>query len=236
MLRSLPISSRMVLYLVAVLIAALFLPSSVMAHKPIFIERSISGYEQALEIPDATVSYAMYSELQGPQQVDLYKFTLAADTPFYARISVPKRPELRDFAPAFVLFGPGLPTSNEPPHYPLALPEGLGRAILLPAGEKDDFYEPFTQTTMVQRQYISRQLPPGTYYLAVYSPAGQTGKYVLATGEREQFGFADWLLFPLTWLKVRLWYDATQTWLILAGIAAAIAGAIWYWRNRNKQA
>ena len=236
MFRSLPISSRMVLYLVAALIAALFLPAAAMAHKPIFVERSISGYEQALEIPDATVSYAMYGELRGAQQVDLYKFTLTADTPFYARMSVPKRPGLEGYAPAFVLFGPGLPTSNEPPNYPLALPEGLGRAIQLPADEQDEFYEPFTQTTLIQRQYISRNLAPGTYYLAVYSPTGQTGKYVLATGENEQFGFTDWLKFPLTWLKVRMWYDATQTWFILAGAVAVLAGAFWYWRSKKEQA
>ena len=229
-----PISSRLLFYLLAILVAALFLPSAVMAHKPLFAERDISGYETALEIPSPTVSYAAYGELKTPQQADVYKVTLDKETPFYARLNIPKRPGLERFAPAFVLFGPELPTSNEPPNYPLPLPEGLGRAIFLPEGKADTFFEPFTQTTLLQRQYVSRSLPPGTYYLAVYSPENQTGKYVLATGTVDQFGLRDWLSFPATWLKVRLWYDAGQTWLILTGLLAALALLVYTLRNKKR--
>ncbi|KEO83520.1 hypothetical protein [Tumebacillus flagellatus] len=229
-----PISTRIVLYVVIVLIACLFIPSGAMAHKPIFTERASGGYEQAFPIPDATTSYAMYGALTSPRQVDVYKVTVTEETPFYARISVPKKPGAAAFTPAFVLFGPGLPKSNEPPNYPLTTPEGLGKAIFLYEGEQDEFFEPFTQTTLLQRQYVSRKLEPGTYYLAVYEPNQRLGKYVLATGTEEKFGFRDWLNFPATWLHVRMWYDAGQTWGVLALLAAAAAGLVYYLRTRKK--
>jgi hypothetical protein len=228
MKRDLKERSHLIFYVLAFLVAALFLPSSSMAHKPLFIERSINGYDQAFEIPDPSVSYASYGELKEPRQVDVYKFTLTEQAPFYARISVPKKPETETFGPAFILFGPGLPTTNEPPEYPLELPADLGRAILLWSGEADEFFEPFTQTTYTKRQLISKTLDPGTYYIAVYDPKGRTGKYVLATGDREQFILLDWLAFPVTWYKVRMWFDPKQTWLILLGALALLTGVLYF--------
>lgn len=204
-----------------------------MAHKPLFVEGQPSGFEQAFRIPDANVSYATYSDLATAGEVDLFALTLTEETPFYARISVPKREGYADFAPALVLIGPGLPTSNTPPNFPLELSREQGRAIFLPEGEADEFFEPFTQTTLLQRQWISRTLAPGTYYLAVYDPTGKTGKYVLATGEKEAFRLTDWLTFPATWWKVRMWYDPAQTWLLLGGAAAAVAGIAYLIRMRR---
>ncbi|ASS75382.1 hypothetical protein CIG75_10525 [Tumebacillus algifaecis] len=226
--RFLPQRSHLILYALALLVAALFLPASVMAHKPIFVERNIGGYEQAYEIPSPSVSYATYGELKTPRAVDVYKITLTEAAPFYARLSVPKQPQSETFGPAFVLFGPGLPTTNEPPNYPLDLPPALGRAILLWKGEADEFYEPFTQTTYLERQLISKTLEPGTYYIAVYDPAGQSGKYVLATGDQEEFGLSDLIKFPATWYKVRMWYNPNQTWLIIACALAFLLSSLYY--------
>ncbi|TCP59154.1 hypothetical protein EV586_101370 [Tumebacillus sp. BK434] len=235
--RFLPQRSHLILYALALLIAALFLPTSAMAHKPLFVERAIGGYEQAFEIPDPKVSYAMYGALQKRGAVDVYKVTLTEKAPFYARISVPDQPAAQTFTPAFVVFGPGLATTNEPPNYPLDLPKDLGRAILLWNGEQDAFFEPFTQTSLLQRQLLSKTLEPGTYYIAVYDPAGNTGKYVLATGDEEAFSFLDWLKLPLFWYKVRMWYDPGQTWLILAGAGAFLMSALYYIKRlRNREA
>ncbi|MGZ4106919.1 MAG: LPXTG cell wall anchor domain-containing protein [Tumebacillaceae bacterium] len=233
MWRNSPISAQVVLYLVIGLVLALFLPSAAMAHKPILVDRTINSFESALEVPNATVSYAMYGNLKDAHQVDLYKFTIDRETPFHARIAVPKRPGNADFQPAFVVLGPGLPTTNTPPNFPIKLTADNGRAILLSSGEADEFFEPFTQTTLIQRQLFSHKLQPGTYFIAVYDPTGRTGKYVLSTGDREQFGLLDWLSLPVIWFKVRTWYDATQTYLILAGIAAALVGGLIYFRRKK---
>ena len=222
------------LYGLIVLIAALFLPSSAMAHKPLFVEGQPSGFEQAFRIPDASVSYATYSDLSAAGEVDLFAVTLTAETNFYARISVPKLEGKTDFAPAFVLIGPELPTSNTPPNFQLELSSDQGRAIFLSEGEADEFFEPFTQTTLIQRQWVSRALPAGTYYLAIYDPTGKTGKYVLATGEKEAFDITDWLTLPATWWKVRMWYDPAQTWLMIGGAAAAVAGVVYLIRVRRE--
>lgn len=236
MWRNSPISVQVILYILIGLVAALFLPSAAMAHKPLFANGNISSFDNAFEIPSPTISYAMYGDLQKQQQVDVYKFTVEQPTAFHARIAVPKRPGNSDFQPAFVVFGPGLPAINIPPHFPLDIPSDQGRAILLSQGEADEFFEPFTQTTLIQRQLFSRQLQPGTYFIVVYDPSGKTGKYVLSTGDREQFGLLDWLTLPVIWYKVRMWYDASQTWLILVGAGVLIAGTTyWFKRRRNSE-
>jgi hypothetical protein len=229
-------SVRWVLYVVILLVAALFLPSSAMAHKPFFVEEgSFRGFQHAYEIPDPTTSYAFYSRLTEAGKADFYVFTAEKETPFYARISVPKSEKNRDFSPAFALFGPGLPTTNTPPSFPIGVPEEQGRAFFLPTGEQDEFFEPFTQTTLLQRQYVSRTLQPGTYYLAVWDPMGHTGKYVLTTGEEERFSLGDWLSLPLTWYKVRMWYDATQTWLILGSVLVGAGWLVYLLANRRRE-
>jgi hypothetical protein len=234
MFRTDTLSVRIILHAIILLMICLFLPSSVMSSKPLFIERPISGYDQAYPLPDIVTAYASFGELKSPRQVDLFTFVVTQETPFYARISVPKQHGWQTFRPAFVLFGPGLPTSNTPPNFPLDLPMDLGRAILLPDENEDEFFEPFTQTTYIQRQFLSRKLHPGTYYLAVYDPEGKTGKYRLATGDKEKFTLLDGLRFPLTWIQVRLWYNAPQTWLILAAIAVLLTGAIYWFRTHNQ--
>ncbi|PWK15680.1 hypothetical protein [Tumebacillus permanentifrigoris] len=234
LMREHPVSSRLILYAMILLIACLFIPAHAMAHKPIFVERMAGGYDDAYPIPDATTSYAVYGNLTAPRQVDVFQVTVTDDTPFYARLSVPKKAGSTKFAPALVLIGPGLPKSNVPPNYPLALPDDLGRGIYLYEQVQDEFFEPFTQTTLLQRQFVSRKLQPGTYYLAVYDPDGQLGKYVLATGTEERFSTADWLKFPATWLKVRLWYDAGQTLGILA-LVTGVLGVLFYSLRRLRE-
>ncbi|MFD2168527.1 hypothetical protein [Tumebacillus lipolyticus] len=226
--------SHLFMYMLALLVAALFLPASAMTHKPILVERSINGYEQAYEIPDPLTSYAIYGELKTPRQVDLYKVTVTEESPFYARISVPKKQAYQSWGPAFLIFGPGLPTTNEPPSYPLDLPANMGRATLLWNGEADESYEPFTQTSYIDHQLYSRSLAPGTYYIAVYDPSGGTGRYVLATGSQSRFGMLDWLRFPATWYQIRMWYDPTQTTLLLVGAFALLAGAIYFFSRQLK--
>lgn len=222
-----------VLYIVIALLVALFLPASAMAHKPIFVEESIQGFNRALEIPDPEISYAVYGELKRSGQVDVYKVKLESETPFYVRIAVPKKGANADYKPAFVLFGPELPQSNEPPNFPLELPEDMGRGIFLAKEEADEYFEPFTQTTLIQRQYMSRTLKPGTYYIAVYHTEGKTGKYVLTTGSRDEFGLKDWLSLPSYWYNVRMWYDPVQTQWILAGVTLAVLAAAGYLARRR---
>lgn len=234
MLRQAFQGKNVLIYLVLFLLCALFLPSSSMSHKPLFAQSGISGFETAQTIPDADTAYGMVGELKAPQQVDVFKLGVTADTNFYARISVPNKPETKTFTPAFLLLGPGLPTTNLPPNFPLEFDQDMGRAILLAKGEKDESFEPFTQVSLLQRQYVSHTLHPGTYYLAVYDPDGRTGKYLLSTGTKKGFSLLDWLSFPVTWYKVRMWYDPTQTMLLLLGLAAGIGTLAYYVKAKNR--
>jgi hypothetical protein len=88
----------------------------------------------------------------------------------------------------------------------------------------EDFYEPFTQTSYWGRQEIELNLPEtGTYYLIVWNPDGEAGKYVLDTGTAEVFGPADLLRFPIWWLSTRVYFE--QTPYLLGASAMLVIGA-----------
>ena len=91
------------------------------------------------------------------------------------------------------------------------------------------FDEPFTGTRYWIRQTLTVKAPiDGTYRIGVYSPDGTKGKYVLAPGKREQFGFGDILNFPGVRMTVRqfceqpVWPDI----LVLGLLGAAALGGI----------
>jgi hypothetical protein len=89
-------------------------------------------------------------------------------------------------------------------------PEGLGGLVFL-SQVSEDFYEPFTQTNYWGRQRVEMNLPEsGTYYLLVWNPDGETGKYVMDVGREEVFGPADLFRFPIWWVRVHAFFGHTS--------------------------
>ena len=182
-----------------------------LAHKPIFVEAmSNVARENAAKISAPTISWAIYGQLSQIGEVNYYTFEGARSARVKIDVSVPRIDSERDFGVAVALIGTGLPENAAGAF--LALNAGEG-AIIAPDLLRDPsriFNEPFTQTSYWTRQTLAAQLPnDGTYTLAVWNPRGQTGKYVLAIGEREEFGIADLLDFPRTWVKVHSFFRGT---------------------------
>ena len=64
--------------------------------------------------------------------------------------------------------------------------------MIYPSSNGEDFFEPFTQAYYWGRQRVYINLSePEKYYLVVWQPNGNNGKYVLDIGTEEVFGIGD---------------------------------------------
>jgi hypothetical protein len=222
------------------------------AHKPLDIHRGNLNYESAQLIPDHTVSWAIYKELDNSP--DYYKFEARAGERFFSQMTIPKLEGLRDFTPSLALIGPDLASAKIESHkesrvlasVPFSVPESMDAVAIDYAGQipSPEFYEPFTQTTYWERQQVVVEKLPatGTYYLVVYdhSPAGVIEgkkKYALAVGEREEFSALDiFTTLPAAWFKTKFFFgDYVVPTIAIAAMLAALAGAV-YIVKRKKDA
>lgn len=203
----------MMTILVAVLLAATILDrfgQAVCAHKYVEVHRGATK-ANPVEIPDPQVSYAAYGNLTEEGQVDYFRFRAAEGDTIIAEILIPSIPRLDGFAPALSLIAPGDddPTTTK----------------LWVGGDRETFFEPFTQTRYARRQQLEVTAPvDGEYYLAVHSPEGQTGKYVLSIGEKDVFSGDDVITLPYVWWKVRMFVEQqASTVAIVIILALAVA-------------
>ena len=116
---------------------------------------------------------------------------------------------LRDFGFDVALVGKGFAAAR----VPFALETEEVAIVASDSGhdEARGFDEPFTQTSYWQRQALRAELPAdGTYTIAVYDPRGRLGKYVLAIGEREEWGADDLVSMPSVVARVREFFGQAR--------------------------
>jgi hypothetical protein len=180
-------------------------------HKPLKVVDSNNDFSTAKEIPNHKISWGIYEELSGSNDVHYYKFAADKEERLYAQISIPKLEKFSTFVPSIALVGSNVTAGNLQGGYsvreyahdigdlPFAIPPGMRAIVIDYNGQipSSDFYEPFTQTSYWERQeMVINSLPSvGTYYLVVFdrSLMEDAAKYTLAVGEIEDFS----LLFPL---------------------------------------
>jgi len=201
--------------------------SSASAHRPLWGEQY-----GPVEIPNLSTSFAVYQDLT-PDQIDIYTFEAKAGQELHAGIQIPAVEGLEEYGVTVALFGPGFPEAD-PNILPPDHPEDLG-AIIYPSIVTPDFFEPFTQTNYWGRQEIDLDLPEdGTYYLLVWHPDGQPGKYVLDTGRAEVFGPGDLFRFPIWWVRVHVFFGHGRL-LALAAALILFAVGLLVIRNRSRK-
>lgn len=215
-------------------------------HKPLEVVNSNNNLATAKEIPNHRISWAIYEELGGSNDIHYYKFAAEEGERMYAQISVPKLEKFSTFAPSIALVGSDLTAGDLESGYsvreyahdigdlPFAIPPGMSAIVVdyngpIPSSE---FYEPFTQTSYWERQEIViNNLPSdGTYYLVVFdrSLLQDTGKYTLAVGEIEDFSLLDFFtIIPSAWLDTKFFFEdyvsPTIAISLLVGVAALMA-------------
>lgn len=220
---------------VIALLSTLVFASTASAHRPVFGEPG-----GTITLDEIQVSHAYYMEIESPGQVDTYVFQGQAGEHLHAGIVIPAIEGLEDFGVSMALLGPGLPAVDA-----TALPPGVKsstdaagqqQALICPTETNDDFFEPFTQTNYWKRQTLETDLPAtGTYQLIIWSPEGQTGKYVLDVGTLEEFGIGDLLVFPVWWLQVHRFFGHTEYLAVGAALVAILVGGLVVWLRRRRQ-
>jgi hypothetical protein len=214
-------------------------------HKPLQVDGSNNDFENAKEIPNHRISWAIYQELSLDNPVHFYTFDAEEGDRLYAQISIPKLERLSDFSPSIALIGSEVTANNLEEGYsvreyahdigdlPFSIPLEMSTIVVNYEDEipSREFYEPFTQTSYWERQEIAfNGLPTdGMYYLVIFdrNHLQNTGKYTLAVGEIEDFSPIDFItIIPSAWLEIKLFFEDYLSPAIAISLLAVIPGTI----------
>ena len=232
-----------VIVIMLVLVTSSFQMSN--GHKPLKVVDSNNDFTTAKEIPNHRISWAIYEELSGSNDVHYYKFAADQGDRLYSQLSIPKLEKFSTFVPSIALVGNDVSAVNLEGRYsvqeyahdvgdlPFAIPPGM-RAIVVDYNgpiPSSEFYEPFTQTSYWERQEIViNSLPSvGTYYLVVYdrSIVQEAGKYTLAVGEIEDFSPLDFFtIIPSAWLDTKFFFEDYVSPTIVISLLVALPALI----------
>ena len=195
-----------VLPLVLAVVLLVCVPSVAWAHRPILSDGSARDASTALYIADVDLSQVVYHEVTAESPLLWLTFDLNEGQSLYFQLGVPVIERLKDYRPALVLVGPGLPQVD----LPFAVPDGLG-AQSFPSdqvAEPTEFDEPFSGTS--SWILLTETIPitvAGRYYLVAYDPAGQPGKLWVTLGKREEFSLNDIAALQEILPKVREFHE-----------------------------
>ena len=189
-------------------------------HKLISHNDSHRSFDEALQIPDHKISWAIYENL-GANEAKFYTFDAKHGDSFYASIVIPKISGLENYSPTLALVGPGVFEYDEIP-YETQL--GVEKFLFEGKFPGREFYEPFGQVTYYERQEIKTEIiADGQYFIVVIDENNQSGKYSLAIGTIEDFSGGDFFtILPKAWLDTKLFVNDYLSIGILISILIAI--------------
>ena len=189
-------------------------------HKLIAHDDTHRSLEDALEIPDHKISWAIYENL-GPKEEKFYSFEAKPGDSFYASIVIPKISGLEEYSPTLVLINGIYLEKDVPLLESQAVIEKVAYEEGFPGRE---FYEPFGQVTYWERQEIKTTLTTeGKYFVMVLDEKNQAGKYSLAIGTIEDFSGADlFTILPKAWFDTKLFVNDYVSIGILVSILVSI--------------
>lgn len=150
----------------AAIFSLLLASPGVYAHQP-----RLAGAAEMIEVSEPEISKAYYGELAGKPAV--YKISSAKPFQLYVGLLVPDMPGIETDISAEIskdgellnnLYGPDFFWMN--------------------------FYEPFADDYYLEGPEFDSRVEAGSYIIKVHSP-DNAGKYVLAIGKKERFGFSD---------------------------------------------
>jgi hypothetical protein len=175
--------------LAAAVLAMLLLPASAAAHAPSVTNEIASSPDEAIVLEDPTLSRAIGAVLDTPGEVDWYRMDLEAGDPLVVGMTAPDAEGA--VASTFVLLGPGLPdvALSDAAVQGLAERVSAGGALAF-RPVADPPLEVHAGLGFINYGTLRLEAPEsGTYWVAVSAvDANETGKYVFAPGDREEFG------------------------------------------------
>lgn len=218
-----------------ILMCLLFMSGTSEAHQGIFIDRPINTIEDSYKIKEIEEAKALYSQLREDDEIDIYRFDGKSSQRLYAQLMVPDLEGSRDLLLNLVIFGP-FEEGNYLDQYTPIFGDRYRGYVIEPGNNRTRFFEPFTQTNYFKKQQFSIEIPKdGTYYLAVYSPFGQHGQYVLTVGHEESFSMKELLQYPVTWFRVNYWFNPLRPFSILVLVGLVLFAMVKLLLRRSKK-
>jgi hypothetical protein len=179
------------------------------AHRPIFSDRAATDADTAVLISERSVSQVIYREITDKTPQVWLALDAEAGFELFIQIGIPILDRLKNFRPAMLVIGPGLP--DKPLSIPV--PKGNGARNFATDNVKDPrfFHEHFTGTDSWILRSESVALPrTGRYYVVAYAPSGQTGKLRLSVGRKEVSGPADLTEFGEWKKRIREFHEVGE--------------------------
>ena len=179
------------------------------AHRPVFSEKAATDPNTAVWISEPSVSQVIYRAISADARQVWLAFDANEGFELFIQIGVPALDRLKDFRPAMVVVGRGLPEGTAD----VDLPGESGAKCFPTDGVKNPrfFHEHFTGTDSWILRSETVVLPEaGRYYLVAFVPSGQEGKLWLSVGKKEVFTLADWSKFGQWKRTIRKFHEVVE--------------------------
>jgi len=192
-----------ILFLLLLLSCISSIFSLALAHTPLGPSDEIHSFETAFDVPNPTKSWALYRELHDEGEAEFFKVHLNAGERLRLNLFIKENKEI--FAPQLIIVEKDLPDPDSLPSF-IDLPEGFGGRLVEPEIAETPEYEPFTPTSYFYLADVDETTPTeGDYYVIVYEPNLNEGKYGIAIGYKEEFTISEWLLIPFDVIGIHQW-------------------------------
>jgi enterochelin esterase-like enzyme len=191
------------------IVFSLILCHTAHAHRPIFSERVATEPNTAVLINQPNISQVIYREITEDAKQVWLGFDAEEGFRLFVQIGIPVLEHLKDFRPAMLVVGPGLPENN----LEIDLPKDMGAKYFTTDSIKEPrfFHEHFTGTDSWILRSEDLILPKsGRYYVVAFVPSKQKGKLWLSIGRKEVFGLKEWAQFGKWKKRIRKFHEVTE--------------------------
>ena len=201
------------LILIFLLISISVIVSLVAAHTPLNPSEEIHSLDTAFEIPNPTKSWTLYRELHHEGEAEYFKLHLNSGERLRANLYIKEIKE--NFSPNLIIIGENLQDADLLPVF-IEIPEGFGANLIESLTPEKLEYEPFTPASYYYLIDVDETIvDEGDFYLVIYEPNLEEGKYGIAIGYKEEFTLSEWLLIPFDVIGIHQW-EGQSLLLILA--------------------
>ncbi|MCJ7713580.1 hypothetical protein MUO66_03875 [Candidatus Bathyarchaeota archaeon] len=210
---------KQLLILLCLLISTSVIFSSARAHTPLNPGDEIHSLDTAFEIPNPTKSWTLYRELHNEGEAEYFKLHLNTGERLRANLYIKEIAE--NFSPNLIIIGEDLPDTDLLPVF-IEIPEGFGASLIESSIPEKPEYEPFTPASYYYLVDVDEPISKeGDYYVVVYEPNLEEGKYGIAIGYKEEFTVSEWLLIPFDVIGIHQW-EGQSLILILAPLLLSL--------------
>ncbi len=207
------------LILIFLLISTSVIVSLVAAHTPLNPREEIHSLDTAFEISNPTKSWTLYRELHHEGEAEYFKLHLKSGERLRANLYIKEIKE--NFSPNLIIISPDLFDTDLLPAF-IEIPEGLRTKLVESSLPEKRDYEPFTPASYYYLVDVELNISTeADYYVVVYEPNLEEGKYGLAIGYKEEFTISEWLLIPFDVIGIHQW-EGQSLFLILSPLLLSL--------------